>query len=265
MAIKLENKANVEAPSVAYPYGSIKDNSGLNDGTPVNRAVYSDFHQFFARMLDQGGIVANGLVDNATNGYQYFLSLIANIRATFATETDRGTAEIATQAETNTGTDDQRFITPLKLVGRTSTESRSGVIEIATQAETTTGTDDFRAVTPLKLAQRIADEAWTSVGVSPAFQNSWVNYNSGTHGIARFRKTSNNMIELTGLVNGGATGTVVFALPVGYRPVKIEVFSCACDVTGEAFITVDTGGLVAIAFSGTPVFFSLNSVRFPIV
>lgn len=264
MAIALSTKTNVEAPSVDYPYGSIKDNTGLNDGTPVNRAVYTDMHQFFQRLLDQAGITANGLPDNATNTYQLFLALIANIRATFATETDRGTAEIATQAETNTGTDDQRFITPLKLVGRTPTEVRSGVIEIATQAETTIGTDDVRAITPLKLAQRIADEAWTSVGVSPVFQNSWVNYNSGTHGVARFRKTFNNMIELTGLINSGATGTVAFTLPVGYRPVKIEVFSCACDVTGEAFITVNTSGDVGITFSGTPVFFSLNSVRFPI-
>lgn len=39
-----------------------------------------------------------------------------------------------------------------------ATESAVGVGEIATQAETTTGTDDFRWVTPLKLAQKLT--AW---------------------------------------------------------------------------------------------------------
>lgn len=37
-----------------------------------------------------------------------------------------------------------------------SSESASGIIEIATQAETNTGTDDVRAVTPLKLQTRLA-------------------------------------------------------------------------------------------------------------
>jgi hypothetical protein len=68
-----------------------------------------------------------------------------------ATETILGLVEIATQAETNTGSSDTVAITPLKLAGRTATETRSGIAEIATQAETDTGTDDTTIVTPLKL------------------------------------------------------------------------------------------------------------------
>lgn len=68
-----------------------------------------------------------------------------------ATETVLGLVEIATQTETNTGTNDTAAITPLKLAGRTATESRSGIAEIATQAETDAGTDDATIVTPLKL------------------------------------------------------------------------------------------------------------------
>lgn len=160
MAIALSAKQNVTAPGGDYPYGDIKDNDGTNNGTPVNRAVYADFHQFFARLLDQGGVTANGLPDNSTNTFQYFLALIANIRATFATESARGTAEIATTAETNTGTDDARIVTPLKLAGRTATESRTGIAEIATTAEVNTGTDDARFVTPLKLSQAVTGD-WT--------------------------------------------------------------------------------------------------------
>lgn len=112
-----------------------------------------------------------------------------------ATETAAGIAELATTAETNTGTDDLRIVTPLKLDTKVTadigthaavadahharyvdgeavsamgavadgnalnharpvqaTEGALGIAEIATQAETDAGTDDQRIVTPLKLA-----------------------------------------------------------------------------------------------------------------
>jgi hypothetical protein len=116
---------------------------------------------------------------------------------TAASEAAAGKVEIATQTETNTGTDDTRAVTPLKLQTRLAayaqpldsdltaiaalsttsygrallalanqaalmallsagSESAQGILEIATQAETNTGTDDARAVTPLKLATRLA-------------------------------------------------------------------------------------------------------------
>lgn len=80
MAIKLENKSNVEAPSGAYPFGDVKDNTGSNDGTPLDRAVISDYWQFFAKMLDDSGVVANGLLENETNGFQYHQALIQEIQ-----------------------------------------------------------------------------------------------------------------------------------------------------------------------------------------
>jgi len=81
-----------------------------------------------------------------------------------ASEGNQGAIEIATQTETNTGTDDTRAVTPLKLAGRTATEARAGVAELATQTETNTGTDDTRIVTPLKLAGRTATE--TRAGIA---------------------------------------------------------------------------------------------------
>lgn len=82
-----------------------------------------------------------------------------------ATETVKGVAEIATQAEVDAGTDDERIVTPLKLENRladafgaivSATETVEGVAEIATQAEVDAGTDDERFVTALKLAARLA-------------------------------------------------------------------------------------------------------------
>lgn len=81
-----------------------------------------------------------------------------------ATETVKGVAEIATQAEVDEGVDDQRIVTPLKLEARladafgaivSATETDEGVAEIATQAEVNAGTDNERMVTPLKLAVRL--------------------------------------------------------------------------------------------------------------
>jgi hypothetical protein len=72
--IKLEDKTNVIAPTVEYPYGSIKDNTGASNGTPVNRELFSDGMQLFEKMMAESGITANGLPDNFTNGFQLYLA-----------------------------------------------------------------------------------------------------------------------------------------------------------------------------------------------
>jgi hypothetical protein len=68
-----------------------------------------------------------------------------------ATTTVLGLVYLATNAETQTGTDANKAVTPAALSSRTATETRTGIAELATQAETDAGTDDARIVTPLKL------------------------------------------------------------------------------------------------------------------
>jgi hypothetical protein len=68
-----------------------------------------------------------------------------------ATTTVLGLVFLASNAETQTGTDSNKAVTPASLSSRTATETRTGIAEIATDAEVTTGTDDTRIVTPLKL------------------------------------------------------------------------------------------------------------------
>jgi len=82
MAIKLLDKPNTEGISYDYPYGNIKDNPGDNSGTPVNKLVYADFHQFFSKIMADAGISYNGHPDNATDGFQYFIAFIKNIKDT---------------------------------------------------------------------------------------------------------------------------------------------------------------------------------------
>lgn len=88
MAIKILDKPNTEGISYDYPYGNIKDNPGDNTGTPVNKLVYADFHQFFAKLMDDAGISYNGLPDNATDGFQYWLALVKVIEDNCAFYTD---------------------------------------------------------------------------------------------------------------------------------------------------------------------------------
>lgn len=95
--------------------------------------------------------------------WQYLQDISAPPVVSPASETVTGIAELATQAETNAGTDDLRIVTPLKLAGRTASESMTGIAEIATQAETNTGTDDARFITPLKLATRTATETMAGI------------------------------------------------------------------------------------------------------
>ena len=58
-------------------------------------------------------------------------------------------------------------IKPLFLIARSvdvaTASSVAGIIELATQAETNTGTDDARAVTPLKLATYVSNQALAKV------------------------------------------------------------------------------------------------------
>jgi hypothetical protein len=80
MARILELKTNASSANATYPYGNIEDDSGANDGVPVDKAVYSDFHQFFARLIDQANnpaVVINNLPDNGSNGFQFYEALLA--------------------------------------------------------------------------------------------------------------------------------------------------------------------------------------------
>lgn len=68
----LQNKLRVEAPSAEFPYGNLIDETGVNDGTAANRNLLSDPLQFFEKIMDEAGIVPNGIVDNEYDGWQLY-------------------------------------------------------------------------------------------------------------------------------------------------------------------------------------------------
>lgn len=73
-----------------------------------------------------------------------------------ASETQKGIVELATGAESLTGTDTTRAVHPAGLKhtldNRPATTTQLGLIELATQAEVSAGSDAERAVTPATLA-----------------------------------------------------------------------------------------------------------------
>jgi hypothetical protein len=58
----------------------------------------------------------------------------------------------------------------------------------------------------------------------PAFQNGWKNHADFIN--TAFMKTADGFVYLQGVVVGGTADSVIFTLPVGYRPPKSIVFAC---------------------------------------
>lgn len=157
MAIGLENYPNIDVSDPAkYPSGAIKDNPGDNTGTPVNKLVYNDMHQFFFALLLQAGIAATGNPENAVDGYQYIEALVAKIRATIATDTQKGTVELATQTEVDTGTDIARSLTPATLAAAKTVIGDVGKLGLKTKV-VNIGTWDMDGTATVSITHGITD------------------------------------------------------------------------------------------------------------
>ena len=77
MAIGIRNYPQVTPPDSDYPDGRIKDDTGINDGTPINVKTNGDIQQFFAKLMRLAGITPNGLPDSEYNGLQLIQALKA--------------------------------------------------------------------------------------------------------------------------------------------------------------------------------------------
>ena len=78
---RLSTKTNVVTPDADFEFGRIQDENGSGNGTPVIELLYGDMHQFFEKLITDGGITANGLPEGTTNGYQLNDALNAVIAA----------------------------------------------------------------------------------------------------------------------------------------------------------------------------------------
>lgn len=91
-------------------------------------------------------------------------------------------------------------------------------------------------------------EAWHEIGASgePAFQNSWVNYNTGTHAKAAFRCDAIGKWHMKGLIKSG-TLPLVFTLPAAAIPPLNLNFACIDGTDkGNSRVEIDTSGQVSV-------------------
>lgn len=82
----------------------------------------------------------------------------------------------------------------------------------------------------------------------PAFQNSWVNYDTPGWGKARFCRNG-LFVEVEMILKNGTNNTPAFTLPPGYRPQKLMLWACLMSPDVVARVQVETGGNVVFTVS----------------
>lgn len=112
-------------------------------------------------------------------------------------------------------------------------------------------------------ADSIAAHTATTSYIAPTLLNSWVNY-GGTLATAGYLKDAHGFVHITGVIKSGTTtaGTVLFTLPVGYRPAKQEMF-LANIFSGASvgLLDIDASGNVNFQ-AGSNTIFSLCGIIF---
>lgn len=98
--------------------------------------------------------------------------------------------------------------------------------------------------------------------ITPTLQNSWTNYSSAYQN-AGYWKDKCGVVHLCGLIKGGTTTaeTVIFTLPVGYRPAISEKFF-AVSMNAICIIDVYSTGNVAIKTGANSGWLSLSGISF---
>lgn len=207
--------------------------------------------------------------------------LIADIPT--ASETERGIAEVATQAEANAGVVDNVIVTPAKLAGRTATETRAGIAEIATQAETNAGASDTTIVTPLKLSTFVGLQGNTTTWADSVARGAKVPVFAGQFGTQidtdqGFVSYGTGAGEWIGLLTLGVTSTQYGATSLDLNGSSFTMHSGSFVLAGSSTNTlagtlaVDNGSVTfigaanvnfdsdtVISFEGTP---ALNDTLF---
>jgi hypothetical protein len=111
--------------------------------------------------------------------------------------------------------------------------------------------------TQLATKASVVQSAWIPVTLS----NNWVNFGGAT-APASYRKNTVNETKLKGLIKLGTvtTGTLLFTLPVGYRP-KEQLFFSVYSNLATGGITILPDGQVQVLY-GSSVSLSLNGISF---
>jgi hypothetical protein len=188
-----------------------------------------------------------------------------------ATETVKGIAELATQAETDAGVDDSRIVTPKKLAnwsGRIipdATETVKGIAEIATQSEADAGLDDTRIVTPKKLAnwsgRTVPDATETVKGIAEIATQAETNTGTDDARIVTPLKLANwtGRVKKASFNVGDGVNTVIDVTHnFGTTDIVVQVYDNGTYETVTCLVTRPTINTVRLTFINPP---STNQFR----
>ncbi len=218
--------------SIKSTYGNVLNIDNANIGVDATVRVIQDGEGTatqFSMSTTIWRVGATGVID-ATAGATIDMTNFA--MTNFASsESASGIIELATQAETDTGTDDVRAVTPLKLdtwpgsaqlvtVGTLSSGdvttqvsaaslTLAGRIEIATGAETNTGTDATRAVSPDGLNDWTGSAFITTLGAVVTVTS--MDFGDG----ALVRPEIKDYSELVNIIGGTGGGTQGIDITLG--------------------------------------------------
>jgi hypothetical protein len=116
---------------------------------------------------------------------------------------------------------------------------------------------------PTGPVSQVTQEGWHIVGAAgePAYKNGWGRHDPVNY-TPEFRKRPDGVVQLRGIIRGGAADTVAFTLPVGYRPDQTLYVTALADTAyaggGATYMIIGTGGDVAPHNGGgAPQWFSL--------
>ena len=102
---------------------------------------------------------------------------------------------------------------------------------------------------------------------NPTLLNSWVNYGSEYTPVGYY-KTVEGIVNLSGTIKDGtsSTGTILFTLPTGFRPLTRKNLIAQCSngtAVNACQIDIDTSGNVTLKANGQNTWLSLDGVNFP--
>lgn len=147
-------------------------------------------------------LIRQGTADKSVTG-AIFKGLIPTIAD--ASTTVKGIVELATDAETQTGTDAVRAVTPSALQTKVASETALGLVELATDAEAIAGTAN-KFIDGAKLRSGL-----NAGGSAPIYAcRAWVNFN-GTGTVAI--RDSGNVSSITDNGTGNYTVNLTTAMP----------------------------------------------------
>jgi hypothetical protein len=114
---------------------------------------------------------------------------------------------------------------------------------------------DTESVLQVASVAAVPMDSWHLVGGAgePSFQGTWKNLDNAatvpgtaSQRNARFRKYPDGRVRLAGVVALGTSGSTVFTLPPGYRPVASDVSATVWCNGGMAAVDITSAGLVTI-------------------